>query len=203
MSSWLGAAFTRAAEMRSDRRFQTPDELSGRSSEKSFLNLPVGAAKRRMELATAATRSADIELAAASPTGGPRDIRPFRGSQAVLRVDAMQPARRPGDQPGPTDKGRNALRRTARPQFHFSQQRGWNNDPNGACLLRRRVPPVLPLQPHGWGWANMHWGHAVSRDLVHWEQLPEPTPTRPRPIASRAAEPSTASTAAFKRARRR
>jgi fructan beta-fructosidase len=57
-----------------------------------------------------------------------------------------------------------------RPQFHFSQMRGWNNDPNGMCYYDGQYHFFWQSNPAGRGWANMYWGHATSPDMVHWTE---------------------------------
>ncbi|MBW7882723.1 MAG: glycoside hydrolase family 32 protein [Caldilineaceae bacterium] len=69
-----------------------------------------------------------------------------------------------------------------RPLFHFLPPANWMNDPNGLIEWEGRVHLFYQYNPHGPFQGTIHWGHAVSSDLVHWEDWPialAPTPGGP------------------------
>lgn len=59
-----------------------------------------------------------------------------------------------------------------RPQFHFSPEANWMNDPNGMVYHEGEYHLFYQYYPDSTVWGPMHWGHAVSHDMVHWEHLP-------------------------------
>ncbi|MEO1053745.1 MAG: glycoside hydrolase family 32 protein [Bacteroidota bacterium] len=59
-----------------------------------------------------------------------------------------------------------------RPQFHFSPAAHWMNDPNGMVYYDGEYHLFYQYYPDSTVWGPMHWGHAVTKDLVHWEHLP-------------------------------
>ncbi len=146
-----------------------------------YLNLPVknGAAMRRVHVLVngQAERAFDIELADGKPDWWAfLDTTPFHGQTITVKVDKL-PENSLGlssiTQSADIKDAKDLYREARRPQFHFTSRHGWLNDPNGLVFYQGEYHLFYQHNPYGWNWGNMHWGHAVSPDLVHWKPLPE------------------------------
>ncbi len=145
-----------------------------------YLHLPVkmGAPTRllRLKREGASLREFVIEFAAGEPDFWVYlETHDFRGETLVLTTQ-----QRRGDNAnvldrvsaGNTPKNFDTYyTERHRPQFHFTTPRGWNNDPNGMVYYKGEYHHFYQRNPFGWGWGNMTWGHAVSKDMLHWTQL--------------------------------
>ena len=65
-----------------------------------------------------------------------------------------------------------AIAERKRPAFHLSARVGWMNDPNGFSFYGGKYHLFYQYHPYDSHWGPMHWGHAVTSDLLHWEYLP-------------------------------
>lgn len=156
--------------LNASREFQVRDR---------YLLLPIrnGAPKRVVTLlvdGSPVVRN-DVELADGTPDWwAPLDVGAWKNRTLTLQVDRLPPGSTSlsSIQPSETYPDAGGLyREPLRGQFHFSPRRGWNNDPNGLVYFNGEYHLFFQHNPYGWSWGNMHWGHAVSRDLVHWEEL--------------------------------
>ncbi|HJT34124.1 MAG TPA: glycoside hydrolase family 32 protein [Pirellulales bacterium] len=150
-------------------------------AERKYLQIPVrrGARKHRMEVDVAGRteRTFEIELADGQPDWwAVLDIAAWQGQPLTVRVDRLRDGStalaslRQADSFEAADE---LYREPLRPQFHFSARRGWLNDPNGLVFFDGEYHLFFQHNPYGWDWGNMHWGHAVSRDLLQWKELGE------------------------------
>jgi fructan beta-fructosidase len=148
--------------------------------EKRFLNLPVKnhAPKHRVKLLVDGqlAREFEIELADKEPDFWVfLNLAPFQGKRATLQADGVladSSALSAIEQADQIKGAQELYHEALRPQFHFSSRRGWNNDPNGLVFYQGEYHLFYQHNPYGWDWGNMHWGHAVSTDLLHWQELP-------------------------------
>ncbi|ANH81646.1 hypothetical protein A8C56_12235 [Niabella ginsenosidivorans] len=148
------------------------------TAEKKYLVLPVknGAPKRNLELWVDGvnTRFWDMELAEGKPDWyAYMRIDEWKGRPVELRVDKVSDTTtifEPVLQ-SDADTNRNEYKEALRAQFHFSPKRGWTNDPNGMVYFNGEYHLFFQHNPYGREWGNMTWGHAVSKDLIHWTEL--------------------------------
>lgn len=70
-----------------------------------------------------------------------------------------------------------------RPRLHHAPERHWINDPNGLVVLDGRYHAYYQYNPQAPTWGEIGWGHAVSDDLVHWQELPLALPATAEEMA--------------------
>ena len=119
-------------------------------------------------------RKFDIELADAEPDWwAPLDVSVWAGKKLAVTVDKLPEKSAALDSLRQSDgllDTQNLYHEALRPQLQFSPRRGWTNDPNGLAFYRGEYHLFFQHNPYGAVWGNMHWGHATSHDLIHWEE---------------------------------
>lgn len=163
----------------------------------TYLNLPVRNSGRmvrsRIKLNNQVLDEFTIKLADSDPDFWVFfDVTPYQGKKLVVEVEKVQ-RNRPERDPTVSEAGEllsadglnliyadthmagqdSLYQEKTRPQVHFSSRRGWINDPNGLIYHNGEYHLFYQHNPYGWDWGNMHWGHAVSTDLLHWRELNE------------------------------
>jgi fructan beta-fructosidase len=165
----------------------------------TYLNLPVSDSapmvRARIKNGDRVLDQFTIKLAESDPDFWTFfDVTEFQGKSIRVEIENYTPPNYAANQPSATKvssepppmktldlvhadskfPGMDSLyREKDRPQAHFTAQRGWINDPNGLIYHDGEYHLYFQHNPYGWSWGNMHWGHAVSKDLIHWQELKE------------------------------
>jgi fructan beta-fructosidase len=162
--------------VQSDKKKQAEPVRREFAVTKNFLHLPVknGEPQRRVKFLVGGqtVREFDIEL---DTTGKPdfwafANVRAFLDKTLVVETTLPADSRALAALKASDDFPDSYLiyREKHRPLFHFTSMVGWLNDPNGLVYHDGEWHLYYQHNPFGREWGNMHWGHAVSKDLVRW-----------------------------------
>jgi fructan beta-fructosidase len=101
------------------------------------------------------------------------DVSEFKGQTITLAGPSPEAALGRIYQSNKIEGAATLYRERNRPQFHFTVKRGWSNDVNGPIFYKGQYHLFWQAFPFGTHWDTgfMYWGHAVSKDLIHWREL--------------------------------
>ena len=153
----------------------TAQEITFKAKEQ-YLNIPIshrqGRERMTLKVDGRDERSFNIRIADGEPDYWVFcDISEFKGKQLTLTYPRPSEGLNKIYQAAEIVGQDSLYRERYRPQVHYTQKRGWNNDPNGLIYYEGEYHLFYQHNPYEREWENMTWGHAVSHDLVHWQEL--------------------------------
>ncbi len=144
---------------------------------KQYLNLPVSQQAERKQMSFSVAGKEDrtfvIRLSSEPEYWVFCDMTGYKGKTIVINFEGDPDGLNKIYQDDKIGGADSLYKEVNRPQLHFTPRRGWHNDPNGLVFFEGEYHLFYQHNPYEREWENMHWGHAVSRDLIHWEELPE------------------------------
>lgn len=148
---------------------------------KRFIHLPVktGAAKTWITVNVDGVwqHEFEIELAPENPDFyATLEVGQWKGQKLALTAESVVPGSKWISLTQTSDEmsdGSLVYKEELRPQYHFAPRRGWTNDPNGLVYYKGIYHLFFQHNPYSTNWGNMTWGHAVSNDLLHWDEMPD------------------------------
>lgn len=146
--------------------------------DKKYINLPVSHKVDRSLMTFSVDgkpeRGFDIRLATGEADYWVfADVSGLKGKKVTISYGGNQDGMKNIFQSNDIAQADSIYKEDKRPQLHFSTRRGWINDPNGLVYYDGEYHLFYQHNPYEREWGNMHWGHAVSEDLIHWKELPE------------------------------
>src|ERR1022692_1184452 len=143
-----------------------------------YLNIPVGyqARMRLIQLEVKGNMKREFPVQIAEDTIGYWifiDVSEFKGQKISISSPASENALKRSYQDDRINGADSLYSESNRPQFHFTVKRGWSNDLNGPIYYNGQYHMFWQSFPFGllWNTGFMYWGHAVSKDLIHWKEL--------------------------------
>jgi fructan beta-fructosidase len=148
------------------------------SISKHYLNIPIARSSEmhvfQIQVGGIQKRELPLQLAEHSPDYWIFiDVSEFKGKTITLSGPSSQAALNGIYQADKIEGADSLYKERSRPQFHFTVKRGWSNDVNGPIFYKGQYHLFWQAFPFGvtWNTGFMYWGHAVSRDLIHWREL--------------------------------
>jgi fructan beta-fructosidase len=144
---------------------------------KQYLNLPVSQEEDRATMSFVVDGKPELNFVIRLAPSKPDywvfyDITPFKGKMLKISYSGNPDGLSRIYQDDVINGQDSLYKESNRPQIHFTTRRGWNNDPNGLVYYGGEYHLFYQHNPFEREWGNMSWGHAVSKDLIHWEELP-------------------------------
>ncbi len=152
------------------------DDISFKVTKK-YLNFPISHKEHRKKMTFEMKGQPDLTVVVRLTAGEPeywmfKDVSQLKGKTLTISFEGDKSALEKIYQSDEIAGQETIYKEKNRPQFHFSTKRGWINDPNGLIYYDGEYHLFYQHNPFERDWENMHWGHAVSKDLVHWTELP-------------------------------
>lgn len=144
---------------------------------KKYLNFPISHKVDRKPMSISVKDGETCRFVIRLTEGEPdywtfRDVSALKGKTITLTYDGPEAALAKIYQADEIAGGKEIYHEAYRPQYHFTTRRGWINDPNGLIFYKGKYHMFYQHNPVERDWENMHWGHAVSDDMLHWKELP-------------------------------